>query len=302
MTARVLARAAFASVLAAGAFPGLAHAETIIALTNDNRLLTFDSATPGTASAPFAVTGLQNNEALLDIDIRPADLQLYAVSNQGRVYRVNTTTGVATLVSTLSADAGDATSPFTSLNSDTRFGIDFNPAADRLRIVGNQGENYRVNVDTGATITDTNFNGAATGAVGVGYSNNDQDSSTPTTTFYVNNLAPASLFSSNNPNGGVLASTGPLGFAPTSNRLGFDISGSGQAFLTAVEVPTVGDINTRFYTVNSTTGAATFVGIIGPIGAAAFQINGIAAAPAVPAPGALALAALGAMLSVRRRR
>ena len=35
------------------------------------------------------------------------------------------------------------------------FGVDFNPVPDRLRVVSNTGQNLRINVDTGATTTDT---------------------------------------------------------------------------------------------------------------------------------------------------
>ena len=238
MTARVLARAAFASVLAAGAFPGLAHAETIIALTNDNRLLTFDSATPGTASAPFAVTGLQNNEALLDIDIRPADLQLYAVSNQGRVYRVNTTTGVATLVSTLSADAGDATSPFTSLNSDTRFGIDFNPAADRLRVMAGT-TNLRVNPDTGEVTKDGDLAfedgdmhaGDAPAIVAAAYTNSH--GKPEATAMYDIDATIVALIRQTAPNDGTLAAVGKLGIDAPGEAYAFDIQTTAEMQNTA---------------------------------------------------------------------
>ena len=56
------------------------------------------------------------------------------------VYRIDTDTAVAEFVNSLSV-------PLTG----AAFGVDFNPAADRLRIVGNDGQNLRHNVDIGGT-------------------------------------------------------------------------------------------------------------------------------------------------------
>jgi hypothetical protein len=46
------------------------RAETIVALTAANHLLSFDSATPGTITSTVQVTGLQAGETLLGIDFR----------------------------------------------------------------------------------------------------------------------------------------------------------------------------------------------------------------------------------------
>mgnify|MGYP003693911373 CR=1 FL=1 len=86
-------------------------------------------------SAPISVTGI-GAETLLDIDIRPANGALYALSNLGNLYSINVTTGAAILSANL---AGVILDP-----NATRFGIDFNPTVDRLRIVSNTGQNLRL--------------------------------------------------------------------------------------------------------------------------------------------------------------
>src|SRR5262245_9576311 len=137
-------------------------------LTSNGRLVTFDRAAPSLDTA-VAITGLQSGETILGIDVRPGGMtpgQLYALGSTGRVYTVDTTTGAATLKSTLSADPTDTSTPFTTL-SGTEFGVDFNPVVDRLRIVSDTGQNLRVNVDTGATITDGNLNVGGTTRMGV---------------------------------------------------------------------------------------------------------------------------------------
>jgi hypothetical protein len=68
--------------------PVAAGAETIYAVTSTNLLLTFDSATPGTA-ASVAITGLQAGENVVGIDLRPATGQLYALGSTSRLYTIN---------------------------------------------------------------------------------------------------------------------------------------------------------------------------------------------------------------------
>ena len=140
--------------------PPVVVAGDVFVLTASNKLLSFDRATPATIRTTATVTGLQAGENLLGIDFRPADGQLYGVGSTGRIYTLNGATGAATLKSSLAADAADTTAPYTAL-AGTQFGVDFNPLADRLRIVSDTGQSLRINVDTGATTTDGNINGGA---------------------------------------------------------------------------------------------------------------------------------------------
>lgn len=132
------------------------------------------------------------------------------------------------------------------------------------------------------------MNGAATGAVSVAYTNNDNDPSTGTTLFYINSGSPSNLYNTTNPNGGVLSAVGPLGVS-TSDNVGFDISGlSGSAYASLTPVTGAGS---SFYRINLTTGAATLVGSVGSTGVVLY---GIAAPISAPDTGsALVLLALG---------
>jgi len=65
---------------------------------------------------------------------------LYGVGSGGGLYRIDTKTAVAKFVNTLSVPLSGAS-----------FGVDFNPAADRLRIIGDNGQNLRHNVNAGGT-------------------------------------------------------------------------------------------------------------------------------------------------------
>src|SRR5204863_9373250 len=139
-------------------------------------LLSFNVATPAVVTDLEAITGLTGSESIIGFDFRPSNGLLYLVtkdtgSGAGKVYTVDTATAVATPLGVLSADPADSKAPYTTLNG-TNFGVDFNPAADRLRIVSESGQNLRVNVDTRLVTTDADLNGAATAATAAAYTNN----------------------------------------------------------------------------------------------------------------------------------
>ncbi len=262
----------------------------MVALTASNRLVSFDRATPGTIRSTMAVTGLQSGENLVGIDYRPADGLLYGVGSSGRLYTVDPATGTATLKSTLSVDATDTTAPFTAL-AGTDFGVDFNPAADRLRVVGNTGQNLRINVDTGATTTDGNINGgaAATAVTASAYTNSF--AGTGSTTLYALDSATDTLYVQNPPNNGTLATPVALGVDGGAVN-GFDIDGRtnmGYAVLTVGGARTLYAINLA-----ATANAATAVGAL----AVTEEIRGLAARP-VQGPVVLGLTDTGRMVAFR---
>lgn len=135
-----IAAAALAAALA-GAVPAAAEAATLIALTADGRLVRVDAET-GRASAPVAVRGADGR--LLGVDVRPKDGRLYGLTERGQVVTLDPATGAATPVSRLSV----------ALDHGGRAVVDFNPVADRLRVMGLTGQNLRVDVDTGAAASD----------------------------------------------------------------------------------------------------------------------------------------------------
>jgi hypothetical protein len=289
-----LSRAGVYLSLACGLAIGTAplRAEPIIGLTTVNSLVTFDSATPGTVSSAIAITGIIGSETLFDIDIRPADGRLYALGSAGRLYSINTTTGAATLNTTLASPLDPAA---------TRFGIDFNPTVDRLRIVSNTGQNLRLTPGSGVTTVDSNLNGAGTGAVSAAYTGNDNDPTTGTALFYIGPSTPTTTFTTSNPNGGVLTTVGPLGVSSTQD-VGFDISGLTDLAFASLTGVTGG--GSSLYTINLATGAATLVGTIDT----GLTLRGIAlsaaAVTAIDEPGSLVLACIGLVVAAcaRKRR
>src|SRR5215213_7163534 len=147
-----------AAVIAAGAASAApARAATVYALTDNNFLLSFDSATPNVLTGVGPILDSSNNavQDLIGIDFRPSTGVMYAVGTGLKLYTINPATAVATQVGTLSADPSDFSNPFTGL-SGSRFGFDFDPEANRLgtaslRIISNTTQNLRVDVSNGLT-------------------------------------------------------------------------------------------------------------------------------------------------------
>jgi hypothetical protein len=187
------------------------------------------------------VTGLQSNESILGIDMRPATGQLYALGSTSRIYTINMASGVATVI---------GAAAFTPLLSGTTFGFDFNPTVDRIRIVSDAGQNLRVHPITGAVaFTDTNLNPGSPAVSAAAYNSNVAGATA--TTLYDIDHSTDKLFKQLPPNDGKLEEVGPLGIDVEANT-GFDIggaSGIGYALLT------VGS-TTKIYSVNLGTGAA----------------------------------------------
>ena len=129
---------AFAAALLAAAPAGAA---TLIGLTADNALVRIDSETRR-AAAPTRITGADGR--VLGIDQRPQDGKLWGVTERGQIVTIDPMNGRATQVARLN----------TAFESGGRAVVDFNPVANRLRLMGMSGVNLRVNVETGEAVRD----------------------------------------------------------------------------------------------------------------------------------------------------
>jgi Domain of unknown function (DUF4394) len=232
---------------------------SVAALTRDGRLLCFKRGGASRAREIGYVQGLMSGDTrLVGIDYRVQDGLLYGVGNGGGVYRIDTDSAAAEFVNRLSVPLSGAS-----------FGVDFNPAADRLRIISDNGQNLRHNVNAGGTtLADTTLNYttgvAATGISGAAYTNNDLDASTATSLFDMDTTLDQTVLQSP-PNAGAVAPTGKLA-VDAGAQVGFDIysfiqTGRARANLGFAVVSTGGV--SRFYNVNLLTGRLFFLGRFG---------------------------------------
>jgi hypothetical protein len=232
----------------------------MVGIVGGEALITFDSAQPGVVTSTHGINGLLAGpaERVVGIDFRAGD-RLYALTavdggatDTLRLYTIDPGNGNATVIG----------APFTVPHGDA-YGVDFNPVADRLRVVNDADENLRVNPATGVQTIDTDLSPSA-GVAAVAYD--------PSAKLYGIATTPRTLVTLANPNGGALTTVGPLGGgafdgAQTAN---FDISPTGAAYVTtriaSLTVP-------YLQRVDLATGALT------PIGRTATALEGLAVIP-----------------------
>ena len=271
-----------------------ARADIAYGVTQQQRLISFDTGAPNSVLTGFAISGLASNEQVMGIDIRPNDNLLYALGSQNNLYRLNPMTGAATLVSAL-------TLPLDGAN----FGFDFNPTGPvALRIVTNADNNYRVtNPGTGgSTLQDTDLAyivgdsrfGVNPNVTHVAYTNSFAGATT--TVLFGIDAGQDTLVRFNSPNAGTHTTVGTLGMGGNANINvigGFDISGSsGMAFAATQNVSLS---ESTLWGINLVTGLGTNLGEIG-------GGETLVAFTLIPSPSAVVLLGLAGLCAARRRR
>jgi outer membrane protein assembly factor BamB len=234
------------TVLATATLTSAANAEMIVALSGDSTLTVFDTKSLQAAKS-MPVTGI--NGRIAGIDMRPSDGMLYALSADGTVYTVDAKSGQATLKVKLE----------TMLAANVSASVDFNPAADRLRIIGSDGMSLRANVDDGKVTKDGNLKYAegdkAAGKTPVvtaaAYSNSVKG--TKETALYDIDSALGTFLKQAPPNDGILVTMGSLGVK--ANGIAFDIGTDASGKNTGFAL--IGD---TLHTVDIATGAAVVTG------------------------------------------
>ena len=209
---------AVAGALFASTFANPAQAGWIIGLVDGKSIVTIDPATR-------KVTGnadIKGAASVVGIDVRPSDGLLYAVTADGGIYTIDAKTGQAAMKSKLSEP----------LKAGTTVTVDFNPVADRLRVITSDGTNLRVNVDDGkATVDgalkfkDGDVNAGKTPNVIAGAYSNSFKGTKATALYDID--ASGALLSQAPPNDGVLNTIGSLGIK-LDGPTGFNIVAQGE--------------------------------------------------------------------------
>lgn len=191
--------------LAAFALPAApAAADTIAALAGNDMLVAID-VTAKRAAKPVKISGLP--APVVGLDVRPADGLLYALAADGTVATVDPATGKATVKSKLE----------TMVPAGSRVSVDFNPVADRLRVIGSDGTNLRANVDDGKVVTDGKLRfgdqdankGKTPSVTAAAYVNSVKGAKE--TALYDIDAAAGLLLKQAPPNDGILVTVGTLG-------------------------------------------------------------------------------------------
>jgi hypothetical protein len=232
----------------------------VIGLTDDSRLVSFRATSPERTRQIGYISGLTGADtALVGIDFRVQDGQLYGVGNGGGVYTIDPRNAQAMFVNAL-------TVPLVG----TAFGVDFNPAADRLRIIGDTGQNLAHNVDGGVTLANGTLTYTpppamavpALGVTAAAYTDNDLNQPSTGTTLFDLDTTMDQVVIQSPPGNGILVATGKLG-VDAAAAAGFDIYSLLVNGVTVANIPFATlSVNGkyRFYSVNLTTGQAFQLG------------------------------------------
>lgn len=250
---------------------------TAYGLDAQGQLVIFGTENPTNSTRRVALSGLASGEMLVDLDVFNRDGALYALSDKGTLYSVNTTSGV------LTRNVGTA-----ALGAPTV--IDFNPAAERLRVFSAGDLNFRLTPATGGqadgTVTadgtlmyaDTNA-GRDPNLVAAAYTNSFRmfkptteytpattlfsiDADTDTLLRHTSSAAPAPAG-----NFSTLNVVGPLGVDVSAGWTGFDIAGESSALLSVSN-----GSSTTLYTVDLATGRATTRSTLNAVSLKAFAL------------------------------
>jgi hypothetical protein len=241
-------------------FTVLSRGVPMLAVRNGGtELIRFHSSTPQTIRGSAPITGLQAGETILGIDVRPANGQVYGVGSTSRLYRINAITGAALAVGL----------PFSPALSGTRFGVDFDPTNDRLRVVSDNEQNLSVDADTGVATAQTPLNGFGGSISSAAFSSNVDGAQFPTM-FIIDPLA-GRLGSLSSPDDGTVTNLASLGIPVLFTEAHFDISTYDDGGFAALNP----NNDAGLYTIDLLSGQARLIGSIGT-GAA---VTGLATMP-----------------------
>jgi hypothetical protein len=229
--------------VAAALVSAQADAAPAVGLRGDSTLVFFDTAAPSRART-VEVSGFGR---LAGLDLRPSNGALMAVAMDGAIIRIDPDTGAATRTGAIIGPMPAGDGPVV---------VDFNPAADKLRLMRGT-TNHRVDVDSGKLTVDGSLAfeendmhaieapNIVAAAYSAGYGRPDK------TAMYDVDATIGALIRQTKPNDGTLAAIGKFGI-PAAQTYAFDIATNAEGVDTAWLV--AGDM---LHTVDLETGAAT---------------------------------------------
>jgi hypothetical protein len=248
-----------------------ARAEEILGVTADNALIAFDSDHPESILRALRISG--TDDFVMAIAVRPSDDQLFALTDQHRLYRIERRSGLATPIGAtpiVPALAGDVS-------------MSFDPGTGMLRVVTSSGQNLRVNSFDGTTFDGDPTTPGLQGDRPLVYAGDDVAaarrpfvaaiahargvSSVGSTAFVIDaafdSLARLGVSDATggSRDAGVLHTVGLLGVDVDAELAGFDVSAATGVAYGAFTL--TNETSTHLYVVSLLSGAATQVGLIG---------------------------------------
>lgn len=268
-----------------------AHAANLVAINSSNQIGVFDASNIGDAIFT-TISGDASGESFIGIDLRPSNNMVYGITRSNKIFTIDAYSGNSTFVAALANPV---------VGASKSYGFDFNPVADiggasSLRLVSSTGDNYAVNVNTGAVTLATSL---ISGFTGVSYTNSNASNPTlvPSSTalYYINSANDTLNVATTGFNNPSISIIGSLGIDILSAN-GFEIDSNGIGYA-AVNMDN-GFLKSELIRINTMTGQAEWVSTFNG------TINGLTVAP-VPEPEtyAMMIAGLGILgFSARRKQ
>lgn len=252
------------ALIALAGMPLSAGAATIAALKDGTSIVWIDTE----KKAVTGTVALAGGASLAGFDVRPSDGKLYGVTPSGDIVIVDAKTGQWQAKSKLSE----------ALPPGALVSVDFNPAADRMRVITSTGMSLRVNVEDGKATVDGSVKFADTDAnkgkqphiAAIGYTNSV--AGTKETALYDIDATTGNFLKQAPPNDGIVTTVGPLGMK-VDGPIAFDIWSDGKGGNTGWLLA-----GGTLYTVDIATGAAKSAGAIAGLTG---RISDIAILPAM---------------------
>jgi hypothetical protein len=190
----------------------------LIGLTPTNELVHLLSGPPVVEKGVVPISGLRPDELIIAIETRVKTKELYAISNQSVIYKINPVTGVATAITG---------QPMVPAIEGQMVGFDIDPVEDMIRVVSDLGQNLRLSPETGQVLViDTPLNPGTPAVQSAAYSYASRVSRSFLYTLDVNTQA---LHRVHPASSGASFQLGNLGFTFSGDG-GFDITTKNQAF------------------------------------------------------------------------
>jgi hypothetical protein len=247
--------AALALLVVAGVVGGAVPVEARIALglASSNLLVRFDTNAPETSMGAGTIQGLQPGETALAIDLRPSTGQIYLLGSTNRLY-VADPLGEPFMASAVGP-------PLSPALVGSRFGIDFHPVLDVIRVISDAGQGLYLDPDTGRVLSVFQDISSESRRIVELASSDNAPEGTMTRLFAIDSRTDELLVATESG----FQPVGVLG-VDTSDLVGFDIAANDDAAYATLTDATQTDAGTSLYRIDLVTGAASLVGpvIYGP--------------------------------------
>lgn len=236
----------------------------VFGLTHNNQLLSFLPSDPSTILNTLPVQGLLSGEKLLGIDMRPADGQMYGLTDLGRLLKIDTLTGGTTFITQLAE-------PLSGVIS-----TDWDPTKDVLHIITEQGKNFELSPNGFINLLTSILN-LVTDLLGGLLGHNPLIDGSAFTNNFPGADQLGQLLNLDMANGQLLQllpldvlDLGSLGLPGGSHGCGFDVIGGGNG-LSLAAIQTLANGPCTAFLVDTVTGVTTQLGAIGGTGGLPLQ-------------------------------